>query len=135
METKVNVVGSAKSSNEQKRRPRIRLAGFWLEELGFTADCLATVEYAKGQIAIKRQGSGIDTYNQVVKSIRTSQTRLLQVKTEVHNKKRTAHLEVKGFWLEEWGFQIGSVILVQYTYGLIKIRLLDLDKLTTRGLL
>lgn len=135
METKVNIVGSAKSSNEQKRRPRIRLAGFWLEELGFTADCLATVEYTKGQISIKRQGVGIDIYNQVVKSIRISQTGLLQVKTEVHNQKRTAHLEVKGFWLEELGFQIGSVIVVQYTYGLIKIRLLDLDKLTTRGLL
>jgi hypothetical protein len=135
METKVNVVGSAKSNNEQKRRPRIRLAGFWLEEIGFTADCLATVEYAKGQIIIKRQGVGINTYNQVVKSIRTSKAKLLQVKAGLHNKKRTAHLEVKGFWLEELGFQIGSVIVVQYTYGLIKIRLLDLDKLTTRGLL
>jgi hypothetical protein len=135
METKVNVVGSTKTKDGQKRRPRIRLAGFWLEELGFTADCLATVESEEGQIIIRRQGTGLDTYKNIVKQVRTSQTGLLQVKAEVHNKKRTPHLEVKGFWLEELGFHIGSIIVIQATYGLIKILLLNLDELTTKGLL
>lgn len=135
MNKKVNIVGSAKTKNNQKRRPRIRLAGFWLNEIGFEANSLATLKYDHGSIEIKLQGSGIDTYNRLIKSILANKTGLLQVKEAINNKKSTPHIEVTGFWLEQLGFQIGSVLLVQYAYGLINIRLIDLDKLATRGLL
>jgi len=127
MTTKVMVVGSEKGN--PKRRPRIRLAGFWLNEIGFKYESLATAEYEPGRIVIKLQGSGIDTYSRVIKEVLASKGGLLQVRLEWHNKKKTPHLEIKGLWLENFGFTIGSVIILQIEYGVINIRLVDLDKL------
>lgn len=127
METKVMVVGSEKS--HLKRRPRIRLAGFWLDEIGFKYNSLVTVEYEDGRIVMKVQGSGMDTYGELVKKVISTKAGLLQVRLEWHNKKKTPHLEVKGFWLEQFGFKIGSVIVLRFEYGVITIRLVDLDKL------
>ena len=127
MTTKVMVVGSAKDTRTHK--PRIRITGFWLDEIGFTCDSLATADYEPGQIIIKLQGSGIDTYSRVIKEVLASKGGLLQVRLEWHNKKKTPHLEIKGLWLENFGFTIGSVIILQIEYGVINIRLVDLDKL------
>jgi HSP20-like domain of unknown function (DUF1813). len=125
MTTKVMVVGSEKGN--PKRRPRIRLAGFWLNEIGFKYESLATADYEPGRIVIKLQGSGIDTYSQVVKEVLASKGGLLQVRLEWHNKKKTPHLEIKGLWLENFGFTIGSVFVVQAEYGQINIHLVDLN--------
>lgn len=127
MTTKVMVVGSEKGFS--KRRPRIRLAGFWLNDIGFKYNNLATVEYEPGKIVIKLQGSGIDTYSQIVKEVLASKDGLLQVRLEWHNKKQTPHLEIKGLRLENFGFTIGSVIVLKIEYGVINIHLVDLDKL------
>ena len=125
MTTKVMVVGSAKDTRTHK--PRIRITGFWLDEIGFTCDSLATADYEPGQIIIKLQGSGIDTYSRVIKEVREGQSGLLQVKPAFHNKKRSPHLEIKGVWLEDFGFAIGSVFVVQAEYGEINIHLVDLN--------
>jgi len=127
MDTKVMVVGSAKGV--QKRRPRIRLIGFWLNEIGFEYNSLATAEYEKGSIIIRLQGTGLEAYGKVVKQALGSKTGLLQVRLDSHNKKRTPCLEVKGNWLEKSGFAIGGVIVVRFGYGVINIRLVDPDKL------
>jgi hypothetical protein len=36
---------------------------------------------------------------------------------------------MKGLWLENFGFTIGSLIAVRYEYGFVQILLIDLDKL------
>lgn len=135
MDTKIITVSRAKAKGSKMHRPKISFAGLWLNEIGFEANNLATLKYEHGSMEIKLQGSGIDTYSRVIKSVRASKIGLLQVREAIHNKKCTPHIEVKGFWLEQLGFQIGSVLLVQYEYGLIDIRLLDIDKLAIRGLL
>jgi HSP20-like domain of unknown function (DUF1813). len=127
MDTKIMVVGSEKSS--RKRKPRIRLAGFWLDEIGFQYNSLAAFEFENNRIVIRLEGSGLDAYKRVVKQVLASRKVLVQVRLEWHGKKKNPHLEVKGFWLEQFGFKIGSVIVVQYEYGFITIRLLDVDKL------
>lgn len=128
MDIKVMVVGSAKSDSN-RRRPRIRLAGFWLENIGFEVDTLVTADYDNGSIVLKSQGTGIDTYTRLVRQVRKKHSSLLQVTLESHNRKQTPHLEVKGFWLEKLSFTIGSVIVIRFEYGLIHIKLLDLEKL------
>jgi hypothetical protein len=125
--TQVMVVGSAKGT--YRRRPRIRLAGFWLNGIGFEPDSLVIAGYDTGSIVFKSQGKGIGTYKKLVRQVRENRSGLLQVKQEMHNKKRTPHLEVKGLWLEDLGFAAGSVIVVLSEYGVIRIRLLDLGKL------
>jgi hypothetical protein len=127
MDTKIMVVGSEKTKNV-KRQPRIRLAGFWLNDIGFKPDSIATIEYESKSILLKVQGSGLDTYKSFVRYARANKAGLLQVKEECHNKKCTPHLEVKGFWLEMLGFTIGSHIVVKFEYGSINIRLLELEK-------
>ena len=131
MDTKVMVVGSTKASytNTERRRPRIRLAGFWLNEIGFEYEKMVTVEYQNGRINLKLQGSGIETYKNLVKEARKSGLDLIKVENQYHNKKLTPHLEIKGFRLNDLGFNIGSVILVRFEYGHIEIILLDISKL------
>ena len=123
----IMAVGSAKAAD--RRRPRIRLAGLWLAEIGFTADSLVTASYDRGSINLKLQGQGMETYSRLISQIRKDKSGLIQVRSLLHNKKRTPHLEVKGFWLERFGFTIGGVIAVRQEYGFIQIRLLDLSKL------
>ena len=132
MDTKVMVVGSAKASytNTDRRRPRIRLAGFWLNEIGFEYERLVTAEYQNGRINLKAEGSGIETYKSLVKDVRKNNSDLIKVENQYHNKKLTPHLEIKGFRLNDLGFNIGSVILVRFKYGHIEIILLDISNLS-----
>lgn len=129
METQVMLVGSAKTDNLQRRIPRIRLGGFWLGGIGFEPEMIATAEYEKGSIILKLQGSGIDTYKSLAAQARINQTLLLYVRQEFHNKKHTPYIEIRGAWLEKLGFTVKSVILVRTEYGLIRIKLIDPDKL------
>lgn len=129
METKIMVVGSAKTSSEHKRRPRIRISGFWLADIGFAPGTLVSGSSEQGKLVFEAHGLGIETYQKIVKDVLKSGSKLLQVKNELHNKKRTPHFEVKGAWLEACGFSIGQVIAVQYEYGKITVHVLDIKKL------
>ena len=128
MNTQLMVIGSAKAASD-RRRPKIRLAGFWLERIGFTPDSLIAAEYDREQIPLRLQGEGLDTYKRIVRQLRANRSGLLQVRNELHNKKRTPHIEVKGFWLESLGFPIGGLIAIQSEYGLIRIRCVHLENL------
>lgn len=127
METKIMTVGSAKTKVVNKRRPRIRLSGFWLNEIGFEGGKLAAAQYDHGSILIRAHNS--DNYRNLVRGAVKEKSGLFQVRQTTHNRKLTPHLELKGFRLELLGFAIGSVIAVRYEYGFIKITLIDLNKL------
>lgn len=129
MGTKIMVVGSCKGSDEHKRSARIRLSGFWLNNIGFESDTLVSCSKDNGMLVFEAHGVGIETYHKVVKNLLKSASQLIQVKNELHNKKCTPHLEVKGEWLSQYGFYIGQVIAVQYEYGRITVRVLDIEKL------
>ena len=124
---RIMVVGSAKAGG--RRRPRIRVAGLWLEGVGFPADALVTVGYDKGSITMRSQGKGVEAYSRLVGQIRQGNSGLVQVRSLLHNKKRAPHLEVKGFWLERFGFSIGDVVAIRHEHGLIRVSLLDLSKI------
>ncbi len=125
MGTRVLVVTSAKAT--RRRRPVIKLTGDWLDEIGFTYGKLVTAEYATGKITLRLQDS--NDYKSIVKGAFKASSGLFQVRRETHNKKQFSQIDLKGFWLESIGFIIGSVIAVRYEFGLIKILLVDLEKL------
>lgn len=129
MNHKVMVVGSEKASSDGRRKPRIRFAGYWLNDMGFSPDSLVMATYNQEVIDLKVVGYGPDAYKSIVKQVRTNRAALLQVREEIHNKKKTPHLEVKGVWLENLGFKIGSLIVTRIDYGHIQIGLINLDKL------
>ena len=127
METKVMSVGSAKTKVVNKRRPRIRLTGFWLNEIGFEGGKLAAAKYDHGTILLHAHDS--DNYRNLVRGAFKEKSGLFQVRQTTHNRKLTTHIEIMGFRLETLGFSIGNVIAVRYEYGFIKITLIDLNKL------
>ena len=129
MDTRIMAVGSAKTKTGKKRRSRVRITGFWLNSIGFENGKLVSAEYNYGNVILKAHDSDIATYESLVNGIRKNKSSLLQVRQDLKNKQYTPHIEIKGFWLENLGFTIGSVIAVQYENGLINIRLLDLSKL------
>jgi len=123
--TRVLVVGSIKSSGV-KRRPRIRIAGFWLKGFGFTEGTLVTGEFEEGRAVFKAAGHGIETYSKFVGGIRKNGGQITQVKDSPHNKKMTPHFEMSGLWLSRYGFNTGDVIVIYCHPGLIEAVRLDI---------
>jgi hypothetical protein len=117
METRVFTVTHAKTGH--CLRPVIRFQGDWLDEIGFTSGQLVAGEYAFGKIILRLLGSG----NCEGPEIKAS-SGLFQVRRE----KRYSQIDLKGIWLERFGFTIGSVIAARYEYGLIKLLLIDPDR-------
>lgn len=127
METRVLTVTHAKAKGVNRRRPVIRLQGDWLDEIGFKWGKLVTAEYETGKILLRLQDS--DNYKNLVKSALKASFGLFQVRRETNNKREFSQIDMKGFWLENIGFTIGSVFAARYEYGFIKILLIDLEKL------
>lgn len=125
--TRVLVIGSIKASGV-KRRQRIRISGLWLYDFGFAEDTLVICEFGMGKAAFKAAGRGIETYSKYISDIRQNGGHITQVKNTVHNKKRTPHFEVSGFWLARYGFNTGDVIALYCRPGLIEVIRLDVSK-------
>jgi hypothetical protein len=70
-----------------------------------------------------------DNYKDLVKGAFKASSGLFQVRRETGNKKSFSQIDIKGFWLENIGFIIGSVFAVRYEFGFMKILLIDLEKL------
>jgi hypothetical protein len=121
----VLVIGSIKGSGA-KRRPRIRISGFWLESFGFPAGTLVSGEFKEGSIILKAEGTGVKAYSGRVSGIRKSGGCLMQVLNQMHNRKRVPHFEMAALWLEHYGFNIGGAAVLYCSHGLIKIVKLDI---------
>ena len=132
MNRRVLIVSSAKTKESKRRRPSIRIAGFWLNEIGFDYDKLVEISCEYGLIVLKVVGQGVETYNKVVKDIRKNNSSLLQVKRGTRNKKYIPYIEAKGFWLEQFGFKISDVIILEVENEIINIKLLDIDAVTNK---
>ncbi|MCL6592143.1 MAG: type I toxin-antitoxin system SymE family toxin [Firmicutes bacterium] len=122
METRVLTVTRAKSG--RRRRPAIKLQGDWLEEIGFTAGELVAAKYEKGRIILQLQDFA--QYRDLGKGELKPSSGLFQVRRE----KQYSQIDIKGFWLERFGFTIGGVIAARYEYGLIKLLLIDPEMFT-----
>jgi len=129
MDTKIMTVTSAKTRCPGKLRPKIRISGLWLDTIGFEYDRLVTVTHESGSLVFKACGKGTDGYMNLVKGVLKNKSGLLQVRYAKANKKNVPSFEIKGHWLENLGFVIGSVIAVQFQSGINRIRLIDLDNL------
>ena len=124
--TRVLVIAGVKISSGVKRRPRIRIAGFWLKNFGFTDGTLVTGEFEEGRAILRAVGSGVETYSKFIGAIRKNGGQITQVKDSILNKKMTPHFEMTGLWLTRYGFNIGDVIVIYCHHGLIEVIRLDI---------
>ena len=127
MNTKILVVGSQKGKTS--RVPKIRLAGLWLNDIGFKPESFASVHYEHKSITIKLEGTGLDACKRLIRQARTTNSGLLHITRQYDNEKLIPNLEIRGLMLETLGFKIGSTIVIRFEYGSIIIKLLELDKL------
>jgi hypothetical protein len=132
METRVLTVSDPKAyypraTAKPKRCPVVRLQGDWLNEIGFNWGKLATAEYGQGRIILRLQDSG--NYKELVKGAFKANSGLFQVRRTTNNKLEFPQIDIRGFRLEQSGFILGSVVIARYEYGLIRLLLVDLDRL------
>ena len=123
MDTKLIVVGSAKNQTI-KRIPRIRLSGFWLNEVGFEFNTVVSVNYEDGNLVLQRHESGKEAYFHLADLGLRRRSFMLRVSRDNMNNQRP-QLILKGYWLDEFDFNIGAVAVVRYEYGIIKMKVLD----------
>jgi len=97
--------------------------------IGFVPDNLVILTREKGKFVFLSQAPGLESYRSISEQVRESGSQLLQVKSGLHNKKRTPHLEIKGEWLEQYGFSIGQTVVVYCEFGVITVRAFDIEKL------
>jgi hypothetical protein len=132
MNTKIITVGKAKTRTEGKFRPKLRFSGLWLDDTGFDYQTLVSVNFDNGYLIFKAQGKGLEEYGKIVKGILRNKMGLLQVSTQKSNGKNVPCFEIKGQWLDNYGFHIGNIVAVQYETNLIRARVIDLAKVTTQ---
>lgn len=124
MDTKVIVIGSSKGQTPS-RIPRIRLGGYWLNEIGFGFNTVVSVKYEDGNLVLQRHESGKEAYFHLADLGFRKRSCMLRVGRETIDSPKP-HFTVKGYWLEEFGFNIGSVVIVRYEYGIIRMQVLDI---------
>lgn len=113
----------------ERNRPKIRIIGSWLNDLGFEVDSIVTVHYKQGHITFKKVGKGIATYNSIVKGVmQDNSVKVLYVKQVYKHKKYTPYFEVRGKWLADIGFDISQVIEIVVTQDIIDVTTIDLEK-------
>ncbi len=123
MPTRILKVTHAKAKHG--RRPSIKLNGDWLDEIGFTAGKVIAGEYAWGKIIIRL----LDKNPQELENGALKRNSgLFQVRRETRNNRDYSHLSFTGFWLERFGFTIGKAFTACYEYGLIKLLLIDPER-------
>ena len=123
LETRSFVVTHAKSSTANRRRPAIKLQGAWLARIGFTAGKLVAAEYGQGQITMKLQDSGRkDSGKRPLKA----SSGLFLIQTA--GKSEVPLIDIKGFWLEQFGFTIGKAFTACYEYGLLRLSIIDQEE-------
>lgn len=132
MISRLITVSSAKTDGVRRRRPSIRLSGLWLQEIGFAPNAVVTAKYEYGVIELSLHGEGMEAYKSIDKKTLTTSSGTIQITKEYKNKKITPCFQFLGYWLEEYGFTIGSVVYVQSEYGKMTLKLLDVDAMTRK---
>jgi hypothetical protein len=120
MDKKYMFVGSSKTNNPEKKRPRIRITGRWLNTIGFENETIAKVQLNRGEIVIKYVSNGMNNYKML--SLNSNDGSNYMIVRNMHKgEKCVPYIEMKGYWLSEYGFDIGDMLSISYTYGVIKI--------------
>jgi hypothetical protein len=129
MDTKIMTV--TKQKHYCSYVPKVRLSGLWLNEFGFNNDKLVSISYSAGNIIIKLEGDGTpEIYLKAAKEVfKNNSGTLLQIARETIKRGFAPRIKIAGMRLNQIGFTIGSIIAVHCEYGLIRLRLLDPEKI------
>lgn len=120
--TKVITVGSRKATNTgEERCPRIRIGGFWIEELGFVTGMVISAEFAQGKISFK--AIGLDDVIDIREN-RGLITKVINHRTS--DNKEAPEFIISGSHLTKHGFNIGDIIALSCTFEEINVTRLEM---------
>jgi len=109
--------------------PKVRLCGYWLNDIGFQIGTIATAESAPGVITLKLQSSNTE-YSALMKYARRRKRKIIQVYKEPHNRGEPRPcIGITGSCIDNAGFQSGDTLAASYENGVIKLQTLDFEKL------
>ena len=109
--------------------PKVRLCGYWLNDIGFEIGTIATAESAIGSITLKLQKPDTE-YSALMKYVRGRKLKIVQVYKEPHNRGEPRPcIGITGSCVENAGFQPGDTLAASYENGVIKLQTLDFEKL------
>lgn len=105
--------------------PKVRLCGYWLNDIGFEIGAIVTAESAPGVITLNLQK--VDTgYSALMKYVRQRKLKIVQVSKDPHNRGEPRPcIGITGSCIDKAGFQSGDTLAASYENGVIKLQRLD----------
>jgi len=131
MKTIIRVITKAKGSTADKPIPTITISEVSLEAYGFKWQKLVALEYSYGVIDLKLHESEVDLKRIRSKSGFVRIGRNLSIKKGQDN----PSIIVKGYWLNDMGFPVGTVVAVYMDSKRIQIKRVDMEGLKQEGFL
>ena len=100
--------------------PKIRLAGYWLHDFGFTIDKLVTVAVDDGIILQLMENKD---YKEVVRFAYKNNMKLLQIRKEEHNRgEPRACIDIFGSIIKRAELCTGDLLTKDCSFGQIKLQ-------------
>ncbi|MBA4319415.1 MAG: hypothetical protein C0412_13525 [Flavobacterium sp.] len=124
-----NVCKSSGCKTTDAFYPTIMLGGNWIAEMGFKIGSFATREYANGEITIRLINDVTFEQSEIIrKAIKSGKSNFLEIKNKLAFDIYRPLIQIQSKSLTAYGFEIGTSVLVEYEYGIIKIHHFDIDK-------
>ena len=114
--------------SETKQKPKIVLQGEWVRKAGFEMDSLVLAEFRKG-IAVFKIPDKDGGETTLLHQIKQKEIQLLKVGSTLSKGKTRPSIQAGYSLLAELGFSIGSLVIVMVEYGIIQVKVLDVDML------
>jgi len=108
---------------------KVRICGYWLNEIGFQIGAIATAQSDCRVMTLRLQDKNTE-YNAIMKYVRKHKMKIVQVSKEPHNRGEPRPcIFMSGSCVDKTGFQIGDTLAVSYENGVIKLQMLDFEAL------
>ena len=114
-------VSSARCTAHSKRAI-IKISGLWLNEIGFESGNLIEVFTSSGKLVLK-------VCNEDGKSVLGKGSTFIQIRKLNTGGKVVPVFTVEGKWIENAGFAMGKIVLVQYEFGGMTIKVINEEAL------
>jgi len=119
---KAMIVGANKSHKVLTHKPQLRIAGTWLNDIGFTYGSLVIAEYEENSIVLRIREKGLTLQNSDIKALLLKpKTTLFRVTQEKYRGKPFPCLYIRGSLMESLGYIIGTVVSINVDCGCVVI--------------
>jgi len=129
-DTKIIPMGAVPDKYTGQPTPKLRIRGNWLAEYGFRPDALSTVSACPGSVTFTLQDK---PYTELIPYARRNRMKVVQVRVESDNGKKTPYIGTTGSCVSTAGFGLKDMLAATCGPGFIQVRKLELETLGFDG--